>query len=974
MPLDPLSALSVVASVVQFLDFSNKIVSKGVQAYKSSDGALIENAQIEEATQRLAQLSKNLETSMVSDQGGVLSDTDQQLATICQSCVSVTSELITYLEKLKIPNWQQHRKWTSFRKALKSVWSTADLDRTVHRLDVLKGELETHVLVSLRQQVTTLTLKNDNHFDTLYQGMQRAINTLLQQSNTVDEIVVQLRDLKISYEREHVDLRTSLAAEKHQNRKSRVVMALLESLRFPSMGDREGTVAKAYQKTFEWNFKDPSSKFSEWLKAGTDTFWIQGKAGSGKSTLIRFITTHSKIGEYLDSWSPNGSTDTATSFFWKSGVAEQRSLVGLLRSLLWEMLSNRPELITHVFPEDWKRLYILEEHGLPLNIDTWSVSRLQNAFRNLVGQANEHLKFCFFIDGLDELEGDQSDHASITAFLQSFTPSLFVKFCVSSRPWPVFSHFFEKCPGLKLQDLTKADIMLYVQGTLEKDEEMLQLLETEEFMATQLIEKIVHKADGVFLWVTLVVKSLLNGLMNGDGITTLRQRLDCLPPDLESLYAHMLGNIDEIYMQEASKIFQLRRASVKRWTYLTIKMLDICLNPIFESVKSTDTSSESYSKKQVKRLDSRCGGLLEAQFVLDWEGFRYASDRNELVVQYLHRTVADYIQNSDVWNRLLVYTAGCEFEPYELLLKSRILVLKKQLSGRVINDPDFGSYRWEDFKHFLNHEEPIDANKEVALVDEFDKTITESMAMDTLHRRTGGTGQHWSSPDFPPMWNVDMLSLAIVDGLHTYVETKLTLNPALMHKKRVPPLLAFGLKWITMERRDNAPRMVKILLDHGADPNELYDKYTLWEYTVQYAHSIGDGFTRILWQYSCEKWLEIFKLMLQHGADANVCCFKDGRAWDKLYGDGQWFRPGRYGTLFERVSPNEMEKLLIRGAVHYAVMNDDFHSPVVYSEETLGRHPLVRVVQDVFGGDSQEELERTAELVQLIEASRQSNT
>jgi hypothetical protein len=243
------------------------------------------------------------------------------------------------------------------------------------------------------------------------------------------------------------------------------------------------------------------------------------------------------------------------------------------------MLSNRPELITHVFPKDWKRLYMLEEHGLPLNLGTWSVPRLQKAFRNLISLANEHLKFCFFIDGLDQLEGDQSDHASITAFIQSFSPSLFVKFCVPSRAWPVFSHFFEKCPGLKLQDLTKANIMLYVQGTLKKNEEMLKLLETENFSATRLIMDIAYKADGVFLWVIRVVKSLLNGVMNGDGITHLQQRLDCLPPDLESLCAHILGNIDEIYMEEASKIFQLQRIIVKRSSYLSIQMLDICLNP-----------------------------------------------------------------------------------------------------------------------------------------------------------------------------------------------------------------------------------------------------------------------------------------------------------------------------------------------------------------------------------------------------------
>ncbi len=92
------------------------------------------------------------------------------------------------------------------------------------------------------------------------------------------------------------------------------------------------------------------------------------------------------------------------------------------------------------------------------------------------------------------------------------------------------------------------------------------------------------------------------------------------------------------------------------------------------------------------------------------------------------------------------------------------------------------------------HDELIDANKQVAFLDEFDKTVTGSMSTDTLPRRTAGTGKHWSSPYFPPMWKIDMLSLAVDQGLHTYVEIKLILNPALMHKKRVPPLLAFGLK------------------------------------------------------------------------------------------------------------------------------------------------------------------------------------
>jgi hypothetical protein len=70
----------------------------------------------------------------------------------------------------------------------------------------------------------------------------------------------------------------------------------------------------------------------------------------------------------------------------------------------------------------------------------------------------------------------------------------------------------------------------------------------------------------------------------------------------------VLGNIEEIYMKEASKLFQLQYIKVKRSSYLSIQTLDICLNPNiqdyfqkgFESIESTDTSSEMFMKKHAK--------------------------------------------------------------------------------------------------------------------------------------------------------------------------------------------------------------------------------------------------------------------------------------------------------------------------------------------------------------------------------------
>ena len=54
MVLDPVSALSVAAAVVQFVDFSTKLVSKTREMRISIDGRTVEHRHIEAVTQSLA--------------------------------------------------------------------------------------------------------------------------------------------------------------------------------------------------------------------------------------------------------------------------------------------------------------------------------------------------------------------------------------------------------------------------------------------------------------------------------------------------------------------------------------------------------------------------------------------------------------------------------------------------------------------------------------------------------------------------------------------------------------------------------------------------------------------------------------------------------------------------------------------------------------------------------------------------------
>ena len=71
----------------------------------------------------------------------------------------------------------------------------------------------------------------------------------------------------------------------------RIVSRVLQSLAFENMYARQENVDEAYSRTFRWIFDDnpnatePWSNFVKWLEVGEGMYWINGKAGSGKSTV-----------------------------------------------------------------------------------------------------------------------------------------------------------------------------------------------------------------------------------------------------------------------------------------------------------------------------------------------------------------------------------------------------------------------------------------------------------------------------------------------------------------------------------------------------------------------------------------------------------------------------------------------------------------------------------------------------------------
>ena len=166
-------------------------------------------------------------------------------------------------------------------------------------------------------------------------------------------------------------------------------------------------------------------------------------------------------------------------------------------------------------------------------------------------------KVLLLIDGLDEIEGDEETCEKLVGLLVSVARFPNVKLCVSSRPWNVFRDEFEHCPQLKLENITSNDISTYVRGQFHSNRRFLAALRFDPSTAETLVNTLIEKASGVFLWVRLVVKDLLKGLRDGDSIRTLLKKLGKIPADLDEYFLRLLSSIGPEHRMEASKLFQL---------------------------------------------------------------------------------------------------------------------------------------------------------------------------------------------------------------------------------------------------------------------------------------------------------------------------------------------------------------------------------------------------------------------------------
>lgn len=148
--MDPITILGVAGNIIQFVDFALKVVSKGNQLHESIDGALPENSDLELVTSDLLVLQTKLQKSLPdTSKGLVLDEDDQSIRKLLAASNEVASALLKRLNAVKAQG--RFRRWKSLRQAVKSVCSKREVDELKQRLSGFRDELQTRILVSLRQ-------------------------------------------------------------------------------------------------------------------------------------------------------------------------------------------------------------------------------------------------------------------------------------------------------------------------------------------------------------------------------------------------------------------------------------------------------------------------------------------------------------------------------------------------------------------------------------------------------------------------------------------------------------------------------------------------------------------------------------------------------------------------------------------------------------------------------------------------------
>ena len=382
-------------------------------------------------------------------------------------------------------------------------------------------------------------------------------------------------------------------------------------------------VSDPHDKTCSWVTQHDG--YQRWQKQRKGIFWIKGKAGCGKSTLLKYLwrqrTSFEKSGPQIRS--PGSREEdkkrvSAAFFFNSRGTNLEQTSAGLYRTLLSQIYDQNPV----VYRRHAQKLKEMHEEMVEKtqedtgNTECWKLSELELLFQSIFENKGIEVTITLFIDALDECNEHEWDRVLMMlnkCVASSEMTDIALSVCLSSRPNPELD--VGKCQSLMLQDENHADIVDFVQSQLRSKAPNGRTTDYNKEFADQVIDK----ADGVFLWVSLVVPKLRKAISRGDTLRRLRNMLNEIPIPLEELFEHILQKLDKDTLLDTVHLlrwalFSDAHLSLDQFRHTFVAQPSCPCANIAEWEMSDECIEDSRQMEQ--QIESRCGGLVEV-FGLD---------------------------------------------------------------------------------------------------------------------------------------------------------------------------------------------------------------------------------------------------------------------------------------------------------------------------------------------------------------------
>jgi len=588
---------------------------------------------------------------------------------------------------------------------------------------------------------------------------------------------------------------------------------------------------------------------------------------------MKFLEDHLETKKALQQWSKRSLLVKSSFYFWHSGSELQKSLLGLLQSLLYHVLSVCPNLVSVIFPDRWNR----NDDFSPSDA-VWSDQELHRAFEKLKTQTSIGAKFYFHVDGLDEYEGDPSDVIDI---IEDLSLSPHFKFCVSSRPWNEFEYAFGQKGSqlLRLHELTREDIELFTWDTLLSYRVYTE--NSNKDLLAGLVLEIVDRAQGVFLWVRLVLQNLRVSLVNQDSAEILLERLKTLPIGLKKLFKHILNSVDSFYHPYMARTFLTAieaKEPLKMIHYAFLEETDLSFGFELDFVRLSE--SEQYEKvlRTQKQLNGRYMGLLEPSTTLI---------SNQTTVDFLHRTLRDFLATARMREYLQLLEPSSEFDARLAICRIYLAEAKRTTQSLSLKDFELAAQvaaliskeSGDSFYEFLvldhielvigqdwpahlrcsSYHNMLSIAAHLGRLDYVQHRIKKAsdpidmncllMHTSVCYPRTGGTISSVLRADFDPEKDGFCAAIVPFDRLPTFVVSsgQGEWNPAYNEKTSVGCL---------------KPAMVQGLFELGADPNSVGGGIQIWNTFLQNLIAHPNTLKE-------EAWRDVLLLFIQNGASIN---------------------------------------------------------------------------------------------------------